>query len=101
MGPVSGAAVASGPVPSRPVPSRGGRGAGAAGPGQRAGRAAREGGVRGVVGGAGVGSARWSGSCDVPVSGKSLGGEKGRRVRVKLKGARRLPLFKLECSKMV
>lgn len=83
-GPVSGAAAPPGPVGAE------GR---AGGPGRRCRR-----------GGGGCGG----GLCPVLreprracVWHQSLGGEKGRRVRVELKGARRLPLFKLECSKMV
>lgn len=97
------------PVPV-PVPSPRGRGAGSggagaegqAGPGRwcgRPGKAVSAGGVWGCVGG----------FCPVEREPrracvwhqKSLGGEKGRRVRVKWKGARMLPLFQLECSKMV
>lgn len=96
-----GAAVAPGAVPSRAEPSRGGRGA------ERRGRGRGTGGRPGkAVSGEGWGCG--GGFCPVQrelrracVWHQSLGGEKGRRVRVKLKGARRLPLFKLECSKMV
>lgn len=93
---------------SGPVPSRRGRGTGSGGAGTegQAGAGRCCGRPRKAVTAGGWGCV--GGFCPVErelrrvcVWHQSFGGEKDRRVRVKLRGARMLPLFKLEWSKML